>query len=203
MFMERVSYPDWVEKYRGKGKTIRKVRNGYGLYQCTSVYVKGMKYPKSKQVYLGMITEKDGFIPKTIFVSSPEYLEYGLSHFIYLNFKRDLSRSLYSATDELIQLGIVYFVFDACSDYFICHCYLTFQNAEELIRYRDNISFKRITTVAKAISKTLIHRIEEETDRTLITSGLKLCVIEKQSLKTPVLPTEIAQAIERNHLRYD
>ena len=25
------TYPDWVEKYRGKGLTIRKVRDGYGL----------------------------------------------------------------------------------------------------------------------------------------------------------------------------
>lgn len=33
-----VVYPDWVEKYRGKGRTIRKVRNGYGLYACTSTY---------------------------------------------------------------------------------------------------------------------------------------------------------------------
>jgi hypothetical protein len=60
--MRTVTYPDWAEKYRGKGRTIRKVRNGYGLYQCTSVYVSGQKYPKSIQKYLGMITEKNGFI---------------------------------------------------------------------------------------------------------------------------------------------
>ena len=29
-------YPEWVEKYRTKGCTIRKVRNGYGLYTLTS-----------------------------------------------------------------------------------------------------------------------------------------------------------------------
>ena len=26
-------YPEWAEKFRTKGKTIRKVRNGYGLYE--------------------------------------------------------------------------------------------------------------------------------------------------------------------------
>ena len=52
-----VVYPDWVEKYRGKGRTIRKVRNGYGLYACTSTYSPGQKYPKSVSTYLGMITE--------------------------------------------------------------------------------------------------------------------------------------------------
>ena len=34
-------YPEWAEKFRAKGKTIRKVRNGYGLYECTSTYVPG------------------------------------------------------------------------------------------------------------------------------------------------------------------
>lgn len=28
-------YPEWAEKFRAEGKTIRKVRNGYGLYECT------------------------------------------------------------------------------------------------------------------------------------------------------------------------
>lgn len=51
-------YPEWAEKFRAEGKTIRKVRNGYGLYECTSTYVPGQKYPKSVQKYLGMITEK-------------------------------------------------------------------------------------------------------------------------------------------------
>lgn len=30
-------YPEWAEKFRAEGKTIRKVRNGYGLYECTSL----------------------------------------------------------------------------------------------------------------------------------------------------------------------
>ena len=62
-----VVYPEWAEKFRGKERTIRKVRDGYGLYQCTSVYQPGQKYPKSVQKYLGMITEKDGFIPKPLY----------------------------------------------------------------------------------------------------------------------------------------
>ena len=66
IYIITVTYPDWAEKYRGKGRTIRKVRNGYGLYQCTSVYVSGQKYPKSIQKYLGMITEKDGFIRRIV-----------------------------------------------------------------------------------------------------------------------------------------
>ena len=43
-------YPDWVEKYRQKSVTIRKTKYGYGLYRCTSRYVKGKKYPESTKV---------------------------------------------------------------------------------------------------------------------------------------------------------
>ena len=89
---KKLSYPAWVEKYRGKGRTIRKVGDGYGLYECTSQYVKGQRYPKSVQKYLGMISEEEGFIPKHVTPLNPKYIEYGLSHFILVNFKRDLMR---------------------------------------------------------------------------------------------------------------
>ena len=59
-----VTYPDWVEKFRSPGHTIKKTKQGYGLYSCTSKYVPGGK-PKSIQTYLGKITP-DGFIPKSV-----------------------------------------------------------------------------------------------------------------------------------------
>ena len=34
-----VTYPDWVEKFRSPGHTIKKTKQGYGLYSCTSKYV--------------------------------------------------------------------------------------------------------------------------------------------------------------------
>ncbi len=92
------TYPDWVEKYRGKGKTIRKTANGYGLYKCTSVYDKSKGYPRSKQEFLGMIDEEKGFIPKVKKNGNPEYIEYGLSSFIMINFKRELVRSSYGTS---------------------------------------------------------------------------------------------------------
>ena len=66
-----VTYPDWVEKFRSPGHTIKKTKQGYGLYSCTSKYVPGGK-PKSVQTYLGKITP-DGFIPKSV-VSKLSYI---------------------------------------------------------------------------------------------------------------------------------
>lgn len=102
-------YPEWAEKFRAEGKTIRKVRTGYGLYECTSTYVPGQKYPKSVQKYLGMITEKDGFIPKKSVSDTASFsIEYGLSHFIISNFKRDLQRSVFNSDMAVVVLGTVF-----------------------------------------------------------------------------------------------
>ena len=38
-------YPDWVQKYRIKGTTVKKKGDSYYLYKRTSRRVKGKKYP--------------------------------------------------------------------------------------------------------------------------------------------------------------
>ena len=38
-----VTYPDWVEKFRSPAHTIKKTKQGYSLYSCTSKYVPGGK----------------------------------------------------------------------------------------------------------------------------------------------------------------
>jgi len=53
--------PEWAEKYRKPGTTIKKIGNGYYLYSATFKTVEGKKYPVSVQSYLGRITE-DGLI---------------------------------------------------------------------------------------------------------------------------------------------
>ena len=151
-----VTYPDWAEKYRGKGKTIRKVRDGYGLFQCTSVYQPGQKYPKSVQKYLGMITEKDGFIPKkseTPPVSS-RCLEYGLSHFFIAYFKRDFYRSVYEPNEMIIIFGVLQYIFGDLDEVFIRSSYLCAGKEEELLeRLSKGVSPTRMKTITNTIKK--------------------------------------------------
>lgn len=65
--------PEWAEKYKKPGTTIKKIGNGYYLYTATSKTVKGKKHPVSIQSYLGRITE-DGIISarKNIRISSTQ-----------------------------------------------------------------------------------------------------------------------------------
>ena len=199
-----IVYPEWAEKYRTKGRTIRKVRNGYGLYQCTSEYVKGQKYPKSVQKYLGMITEDKGFIPKGHSVSSKrQYIEYGLSHFIMKNFKRDLARSLNSGSEEMVILGIIFYMFGALSETFIRSTYLTHGMEDKLIeRFNGGVAAQRLSRVRNKIQKLLEERIPDEADRNTLVKLLFLSVIDKESEPESFEPNPaVIEIIERYGLK--
>ena len=195
-----VTYPDWVEKYRGKGRTIRKVRNGYGLYECTSVYVPGMKYPKSVQTYLGMITEKDGFIPKGSSPrSSSSRIEYGLSHFIMANFCRDLIRSSYNATREFVVLAVVYYLFGNTDPQFIRSTYVTHGMEKQLDTVAGKLANDRkLSNLCKKIDTCITERIPDKKDRKAMITLLLSCSIGDNENTVgeypyPLLLTQLAE----------
>ncbi len=198
-----ITYPDWVEKFRSPGHTIKKTKQGYGLYSCTSKYVPGGK-PKSVQTYLGKITP-DGFIPKSVVSKNPVYVEYGLSHFIISNFKRDLIRSSYGGKENIIYLGIVHFIFGSCDDIFISSCFLTYKNSESLCKYRNSITPTRIKAVSNKISKCMKDYFSDE-EMDLLIPILKLAVVDissDQHIYYPVIPKQITDIIERNGFKYE
>ena len=75
-------YPDWVNAFKEKGTSVKKVGNEYYLYKATSKRVPGKKYPQPVEVYLGRIT-KDGVVRtrvRKISTDSVRVYEYGMSH---------------------------------------------------------------------------------------------------------------------------
>lgn len=74
-------YPDWVQKHRTKGTTVKKKGNAYYLYKRTSKRVPGKKYPQPVDTYIGIITP-DGVVEtqkKKLVLSDIEVREYGYS----------------------------------------------------------------------------------------------------------------------------
>lgn len=74
-------YPDWVQKYRTRGTTVKKKGDAYYLYKRTSRRVKGKKYPQPVDTYIGVITP-EGVIQsnkKKVSLSDAEVWEYGFS----------------------------------------------------------------------------------------------------------------------------
>jgi hypothetical protein len=53
------NYPDWVNAFKEKGTSIKKVGNKYYLYRATSRRAPGKKYPQPVEEYIGAIT-RDG-----------------------------------------------------------------------------------------------------------------------------------------------
>lgn len=195
-----VEYPDWAEKYRGKGRTIRKIKDGYGLYRCTSEYVKGGP-PKSKQVYLGIITEKDGFIPKKTGGTAPAYIEYGFSKFLMQNFKRDITRRVYQCSNQLLELGIIFYIFDSIDDAYLQISYLTYSHIEQLKEYAQKINHKRIERVRAVIGELLKKKVPNADELHLLRTQLILCVVEAgpNSSRKPALP----EALQVLYAKYD
>ena len=200
---KKITYPEWAEKYRTEGHTIRKVRDGYGLYRCTSVYVKGA-YPKSVQEYLGMITEKDGFVPKTVVSQNPTFVEFGLSHFILTNYKRTLQRSSFNnaAGGDVIVLGIIYYIFKSIKPCFIKATYLSWGKTDLICR-ADKISASRIKALATKIERLLERDIPDEEERRTLVALLLLCVIDPKNPKAkPQIPDEARKIMEERGLKY-
>jgi hypothetical protein len=76
------NYPDWVNAFKEKGTSVKKVGNEYYLYRSTSKRVPGKKYPQPVEEYIGTIT-KEGVVKtkvKKISTDSVKVYEYGMSY---------------------------------------------------------------------------------------------------------------------------
>lgn len=93
MKKQKSPYPDWVNKHRKPGTEIRKIGNGYYLYEVSSFYDKVKRKGKKKTgKYMGVITESEGFkVADSVKVSKSSSMvnvsrlstkEYGMSAFI-------------------------------------------------------------------------------------------------------------------------
>ena len=202
---KRIQYPDWVEKYRTEGVTVRKVRDGYGLYKCTSKREEGKPYPKLQQEYLGMITEKNGFIPKKSTSAHPVYIEYGFSHFLWENFKRDIIRGLYRPSENLAILGVIRYIFGSTEPFLIRATYLSDGIEDALIEYAGKIAKSRISSARNRVDTVYKSAVPDEQDRTILEAQLRLCVMDSKnrSAQLPALPAEAAEIIERYGFHYE
>jgi hypothetical protein len=79
-------YPEWVNAFKEKGTSVKKVGNEYYLYKSTSRRVAGKKYPQPVQEYIGVIT-KEGVVKTNVRKVSTDTVrvyEYGMSYVMQL-----------------------------------------------------------------------------------------------------------------------
>ena len=83
--INKTVYPEWVQNYRTRGKTVKKVGNTYYLYKRTSKRVPGKKHPQPVDTYIGIITP-EGVIEsrkKKLALTDVEVKEYGFSQALW------------------------------------------------------------------------------------------------------------------------
>ena len=75
-------YPDWVNAFKEKGTSVKKVGNEYYLYRATSRRVPGKKYPQPVEEYIGVITREGVVRTKVRKISTDRVrvYEYGMSY---------------------------------------------------------------------------------------------------------------------------
>jgi hypothetical protein len=76
------NYPDWVNSFKEKGTSVKKIGNEFYLYRSTSKRVPGKKYPQPVQEYIGTIT-KEGVVKSAVRKVSTDRVrvyEYGMSY---------------------------------------------------------------------------------------------------------------------------
>jgi len=75
-------YPEWINQFKEKGTSIKKVGNSFYLYQSTSKRVPGKKYPQPVQKFLGTITPSGLVLSKVRKISTEKVniYEYGFSY---------------------------------------------------------------------------------------------------------------------------
>ncbi len=198
-----VEYPPWVEKWRGPGRTIRKKGDGYALYHCTTIRRPGQT-PTSKQTYLGRITEKEGFIPKAGTSDPAPYLEYGLSHLIWVNLREDILGHFPRGNNGVVlKLGIISFIFGSIEEVFLRSSYLTYGEVDKLTPLAAKISEKQIQKMVMYTEEELHKKIPSETEYNMVVKLLMLCVARPghPMKECPAIPPCVREILENHKLK--
>lgn len=99
-------YPDWVQKYRTRGTTVKKKGDAYYLYKRTSRRVKGKKYPQPVDTYIGVITP-EGVIQskkKKVSLTNAEVWEYGFSKAVWELCPADWKKPLGNDWEDVLSI---------------------------------------------------------------------------------------------------
>lgn len=199
--------PDWALKYKGKNKSLKYLGNDkYGLYDVTSKYDKELGYSKSIQTFIGVISKDEGLVLKKRRVNNnAAYLEYGLSHFLYVNFKRSIQRSVkYYSNDKdyLVKLVIVKFIFGDISDEYIDMTYLCADDSKDIKEYKAKISDIRINNGVVRLKDTLKLKVSDLNDLNLLENHLRLITIRDKEDINVFINDKLKGLLDKYELKF-
>ena len=153
--MKRKEYPDWVKRALPEGCVVRERSGKYYVYKRTSHRFKGMRYPISTDVYCGVISKENGYMPKgkiLVGYSDVDVYEFGMSYAI-LNRCPDSWKRAIGQTSDVMLYAIIR---DMHSD-----TYLVLPEFGQSEKYESRIRNDTIVTKIKAQRANLYRRFRE------------------------------------------
>ena len=198
--------PDYAKPYKKKGYDIRYRSGKYVLYKISSKRVEGYKYPKLIQEYIGIINE-DGTLEskKEKINEKQEYLEYGLSNFIYTRFYRDLVRSMFAGAGDLanayVYIAITSYITGSISDLAINSIYGTSKYKDDIAKVKSIASSgKRIVNLVKRIDNNMKTLFGDDVND--VEALLRLVVVRKDVYKiNPYYPLELNELLNKHGVK--
>lgn len=205
--MRKELLPDYAKPYKTKGYDIREVNGVYRLIKISSKRVPGKKYPVLQQEFIGIIDKDKGLIPKKTYPDySTDLLEYGLSNFIYLNWKRDLQRSVFGGDSHFIytRLAIIYYIYHSVDIRFLKLSFLTCRD-EEVIQCSSKCSVKRLESMAAHIESFFNDSVSDPSDRLYIIGYLRQITVSRNTIRQPELhyPDKMISLFNKYGLKYE
>ena len=179
--MKAEMLPEFARPFKTKGHDVRKIANEYYLYRVDHFRVSDKKYPVTKYVYIGRIDREKGLIPSHAQNDGEVIacLEYGLSDYIYSNYRRALQRTLFNTSGEMasdtIKIGIIRFVFGTVTLAALRASRLTHYDADRLFAmYSSNARLEgRARTLSEKIDAMLGSVFVTEEDKETVMLGLR------------------------------
>lgn len=191
--------PDFAKKYKTTGFDVRKRGDSYVLYKISSKRVPDKNYPVLQQTFIGVIDPVKGLIEKKKRLDPvlSDYLEFGLSNFLYLNFKSFILRHTFQPSDTYAKLVIAYYMFGSLDERFLLLSYLTATDPDAL-RYAKTINRKRVSDSVNNLQDHINEVLHNEDDRRFILEALRLIVIRPNSkTMSPTYSEELLNTLNK------
>lgn len=211
--MKLIDLPDYAKKYKIKGYDVKKINNEFYLYKVSHKRVADKPYPVTSLSYIGKIDRNLGLVKAfTQRHDVDDYLEYGLSSYIFRNYKRAIQRTLFNMSGDfatnIIRLGIVLFVFGDVSLESLSSSYLTYKDASLLLDfYQSNGRYSgRVSRVRAKIGELLKTVFYDDDDRKCLIFSLRnmtACITDKGEKIDSIPSLKARQIFDKYGVKYE
>lgn len=212
--MKLIDLPEYVKKYKVKGFDVIKRGNEYYQYKIEHYRVKNKSYPLTKYIYIGKIDKEKGII-KSNSINEDNlitYLEYGLSNFIFLKFRRSICRSLFNTTAEfaknITKLAIISYIFSIVNMTSLKLSFLTYNEAEYLYDFylankNNEVKINKIINKINDLFSTIFVDKDDMFYVIYTLRNMNATITKNNEIKNDIIPSKLKEIFIKYGVKYE